>query len=195
MDKLCQCRKKTLQRFMFDTVKWINSTRQEQLESVTKVLANQLERELELPCVCQDKQLWHCSCINQTPIIDEYGDWVGVTHDHRCQEKKEEGELMGSITINKELTKDDNLIITNTFQYDDNGKEIGKSIGYEIKKEEPKPECDHIVGLRNIYHITNGIQPGFIEVHDSDIAGKYMMNYLFKYCPECGEKLNLKKDL
>ncbi len=60
---------------------------------------------------------------------------------------------------------------------------------------QPKPECDHIVGLRNIYHITNGIQPGFIEVHDSDIAGKYMMNYLFKDCPECGEKLNLKKDL
>lgn len=120
-----------------------------------------------------------------------------VTNGFVVQRKsnKEEGELMGSITINKELSKDDTLIITNTFQYDDNGKEVGKSIGYEIKKEETKPECDHIVGLRNIYHITNGIQPGFIEVHDSDIAGKYMMNYLFKDCPECGEKLNLKKDL
>lgn len=62
------------------------------------------------------------------------------------------------------------------------------------KKEEPKPACDHIVGLRNIYHITKGLQPGFIEVHASDSLGKKIDYYKFKECPECGEKLNLKKD-
>lgn len=65
---------------------------------------------------------------------------------------------------------------------------------YIIHKEEPKPECDHIVGLRNIFHINGGVQRGFIEVHRSDINGLMMLEYAFKECPECGEKLNLKKD-
>lgn len=62
------------------------------------------------------------------------------------------------------------------------------------KEEEPKPACDHIVGLRNIYHITNGLQPGFIEVYESDLSKDHVNFYHFKRCPECGEKLNLKKD-
>lgn len=60
--------------------------------------------------------------------------------------------------------------------------------------EEPKPECDHIVGLRNIFHINGGVQRGFIEVHQSDINGLVMLEYSFKQCPECGEKFKQKKD-
>lgn len=64
------------------------------------------------------------------------------------------------------------------------------------KANEPmqKIECDHIVGLRNIFHINGGVQRGFIEVRQSDINGLIMLEYPFKQCPECGEKFNQKKD-
>lgn len=126
---------------------------------------------------------------------------------------KEEGELIGSITINKELSKDDTLIITNTFQYDDNGKEVGKSIGYEIKKEGPKPECDHIVGVYNDYGFVLEVSQSMCSVNsdwsnydrEEFILEKKYCHSHFYFCPKkgCGapidweeiaKKLNLKKD-
>lgn len=93
-----------------------------------------------------------------------------------CQEKKEEYEE------SSHLEDLHSFVTTNLKDY--------KGI---VRTELPqKQECDHIVGLRNIYHTTHGIQPGLIEVHESDIAGKGSIQYRFKECPECGEKLNLK---
>ena len=115
-----------------------------------------------------------------------------------CQEKKEEGELIGSIKINQTLSKDDALIITNTFQYDDNGNEVSKSIGYEIKKEEPKPECDHIVGWHTITEYGNDDDDMpfedlyFVKSKELPVPATLQPLTYFKYCPECGEKLNQK---
>lgn len=67
-------------------------------------------------------------------------------------------------------------------------------LDYILHGEEPKPECDHIVGLRRLVHMNGSIQPGLLEVYDSDKYGKEHMIRHYKLCPECGEKLNLKKD-
>jgi hypothetical protein len=115
-------------------------------------------------------------------------------------DKMEEGELIGSIKINQTLSKDDALIITNTFQYDDNGNEVSKSIGYEIKKEEPKPECDHIVGWHTITEYGNDDDDMpfedlyFVKSKELPVPATLQPLTYFKYCHECGEKLNLKKD-
>ena len=71
---------------------------------------------------------------------------------------------------------------------------------YKIKKicpdcnkkyvEEPKPECDHIVGF-----LSNNQDGGAAPIHQSDSMAEVLeASELLKYCPECGEKLNLEKD-
>lgn len=59
----------------------------------------------------------------------------------------------------------------------------------DCQKEEQKPECDHIISIEG-----NGsglsIYSQFGKV--LDVPNPY--RYTLKRCPECGEKLNLKKD-
>lgn len=65
-----------------------------------------------------------------------------------------------------------------------------------FKKEEPqkesilapRTECDHIVGF-----LSNNQDGGAAPIHQSDSMAKVLeASELLKYCPECGEKLNLK---
>lgn len=61
------------------------------------------------------------------------------------------------------------------------------------KKEEPKQECDHIV------RFTCFDQEGSIDLSSGKTLEVYdesgnLIEYKCKLCPECGEKLNLKKD-
>ena len=64
---------------------------------------------------------------------------------------------------------------------------------YLVSKEEPKPECDHVKGTE-CDHIVGIAYQGALGFAQK--ASDPIKNYIqkFNYCPECGEKLNLKKD-
>lgn len=60
------------------------------------------------------------------------------------------------------------------------------------KKEEPKPECDHIVGF---FAAETSYGAGLFQIEPGEDVSQYGSDvYYCKFCPECGEKLNLKKD-
>lgn len=153
-------------------------------------------------CQCKKNRIYKVlSLKNKNNVVLSHMIYAAIEDEPcTCQEKKEEGELIGSIKINQTLSKDDALIITNTFQYDDNGNEVSKSIGYEIKKVEPKPECDHIVGWHTITEYGNDDDDMpfedlyFVKSKELPVPATLQPLTYFKYCHECGEKLNLKKD-
>lgn len=221
MSKLCQCKLSDLAKHIQETVDTNTMFKEEVMEMLE--LDGGINSILESDCVCVKKEWFDWSCphceyscsANYKKGLEE----CIAEHKELCpQESVEVGlnddgtlkelsfvKKIGSITINKELSKDDTLIITNTFQYDDNGKEVGKSIGYEIKKEGPKPECDHIIGKVDEQLITVSNHAdciyafGLVTDHDPDDAS------VFYFCPKkgCGapidwseieKKLNLKKD-
>lgn len=59
-------------------------------------------------------------------------------------------------------------------------------------KEEPRPECDHIVGF---FAAETSYGAGLFQIEPGEDVSQYGGDvYYCKRCPECGEKLNLKKD-
>lgn len=98
-----------------------------------------------------------------------------------CQEKK---EMAGVITNVKGWNK--------PMTYDEMKR-------YFERGEEPKQECDHIVGMHmeKLKQLPDWEVERYVRLSGLDYLESYQQEHgenwtlKFKYCPECGEKLNL----
>ena len=63
----------------------------------------------------------------------------------------------------------------------------GKLISERQYKQEQKEKCNHIIGLHNV---VAGITQGYslIVRYDSVDRARDSINFVFKYCPLCGNK-------
>ena len=62
----------------------------------------------------------------------------------------------------------------------------------KVHPKEPKPECDHIVGF---FAAETSYGAGLFQIEPGEDVSQYGSDvYYCKRCPECGEKINLKKN-